>query len=97
MARREQESKAATGEDAVEQEAQAREVVPVEADPQADKQASVKFPRERLIEEAQAFLGVPSYVVAGALAETDDEELTLNAARKHIDTWAAAPAHDEGE
>lgn len=63
---------------------------PPPADPAPDL-----IPVERLIAEAQDFLGVESYVVAGALHGQDATELTVAATQALVRTWLAKPAVTE--
>lgn len=52
------------------------------------KPSTPKFSRERLIAEAQAVVGYPSHVVAGALADhPGDGEVTVDAAKKAVDKF----------
>jgi hypothetical protein len=46
------------------------------------------YTHERLVNEPDA-LGQPSYVIAGALASVEDEEITLEQARKEIKRYLA--------
>lgn len=49
------------------------------------------IPVQRLITEGPAFLGVESFVVAGALSSVKKKSLTLAEAKAAVKTWLAAP------
>jgi hypothetical protein len=52
------------------------------------------IPVARLIEESEAFLGVPPYVVAGALHQRI-ADLTVADAKAQIDAWLQKPVDQE--
>lgn len=54
----------------------------------AEREAQT-IPKERLIEEADAYLGHPPHVAAGALHGVEDEELTVDQAKERVDDWLA--------
>lgn len=52
---------------------------------------------ERLTDESQAFLGVPSHVAVGALRGSKKKNLTIAEAKKAIDEWLKTPAAGQEE
>lgn len=74
---------------------------PVAADANAARAASVpldeddnsagrvKVTRSDLLRNSMQWLGVERHVMVGVLAEDDRDEMTLNAARKAVETWRA--------
>jgi hypothetical protein len=54
------------------------------------KEEPAAIPVERLIEEADAFLGVSSAVAAGALSTEKKKALTVDDAKEAVDTWLKA-------
>lgn len=52
-----------------------------------------KYARERLIEEADDFVGYPSHVVAGALSMVPDAYLTRDETTKAVEEFLKAPSY----
>jgi hypothetical protein len=67
---------------------------PREAAPAASQPSGGEFPVERLITEAPALLGVPTYVAAGAFHEQEND-LSLDDAKAAVEKWLETPAHQE--
>lgn len=51
------------------------------------KAAAPRYSVTRLMQDSVAFTGYPAHVLAGALHGDDREELTVDAAKKAIETW----------
>jgi len=50
---------------------------------------------DRLIAESDAFLGIPSHVMAGALHGEKKKHLTLDEARERAEKWSTSPVQTE--
>lgn len=66
------------------------------SDTETDENAD-QIPVERLVDESQGFLGVPSHVAAGAFSGVNRKSLTLDEAESAVSTWQKAVIVPKGE
>lgn len=75
-----------------EAETQAQEKQEQEEQPsQVEQGGATAYSVERLIADAEDFLGVPSYVAAGALSTATESHLTIEDAKKQVASFEDQP------
>lgn len=55
------------------------------------------YSRDRLVAEANEFLGYPPHVVAGALHDVRKQNLTVDETKNLVNKWLAKPVGTEEE
>jgi hypothetical protein len=76
--------------EAQQQAAESREAYPDDAEgppPEVEKGGETAYLTERMIADSHQFLGVPSHVAAGALAEVTDAYITVKDAKRLVENW----------
>ena len=58
-----------------------------QSEQQGQQPAEGTYPTERLIAESADFLGVESYIAAGAFEGHDEEEMTLDQAKGYVEEF----------
>lgn len=78
---------AVPGEDAPDEGRVATKAEKDKAKKNAVPRSERTYSKERLIAEGSDFLGYPPHVVAGGLADVDDDELTVADAKSAVAAW----------